>query len=74
MPSGSYRQIDVQCPFFKYDDGYRRITCEGLIDNSSLALIYGKKQDYEIQMDTFCCNHYTRCEVYKMLMAKYEEE
>ena len=44
MPSGSYKQIEVQCPFYKYDDGKRRITCEGIIEDSSLALIYHNKK------------------------------
>ena len=75
MSSGSYKQIEVQCPFYKYDDGKQRITCEGLVDNSSLALIYQKRRDYETQMSVFCCEHYKRCEVYRMLMeAKYDEE
>lgn len=75
MSSGSYKQIEVQCPFYKYDDGKQRITCEGLVDNSSLALIYQKRRDYETQMGVFCCEHYKRCEVYRMLMeAKYDEE
>ena len=74
MPSGSYKQIEVKCPFYKYDDGKRRITCEGIIDDSSLALIYHNKRDYEMQIDTFCCEHYTKCEVYRMLMDKYDEE
>lgn len=75
MSSGSYKQIEVQCPFYKYDDGKQRITCEGLVDNSSLALIYQKRRDYETQISVFCCEHYKRCEVYRMLMeAKYDEE
>lgn len=74
MPSGSFRQIDVQCPFYKHDDGKRRITCEGLVDRSSLSLTYLSKRDYEIQIETFCCKHFDRCEVYRMLMEKYEEE
>ena len=74
MPSGSYRQIEVRCPFYKYDDGKRRITCEGIIDDSSLALIYHNKQVYAMQIDTFCCEHYTKCEVYRLLMDKYDEE
>ena len=75
MSSGSYKQIEVQCPFYKYDDGKQRITCEGLVDNSSLALIYQKRRDYETQMCVFCCEHYKRCEVYRMIMeAKYDEE
>lgn len=75
MSSGSYKQIEVQCPFYRYDDGKQRITCEGLVDNSSLALIYQKRRDYETQISVFCCEHYKRCEVYRMLMeAKYDEE
>ena len=74
MPSGSYKQIEVQCPFYKYDDGKQRITCEGIVDNSSLALIYQRRNDYETQINVFCCEHYKKCEVYRMLMEKYEED
>ena len=74
MPSGSYKQADVQCPFYKFDDGKRRITCEGIIDDSSLALIYHNKQDYETQINVFCCQHYINCEVYRLLMDKYPDE
>lgn len=74
MPSGSYRQVDVICPFYKYDDGKRRITCEGIIDNSSLALIYHNRKDYEMQFTVFCCEHYKKCEVYRLLKAKYPDE
>ena len=74
MPSGSYKQIDVKCPFYKFDDGKRRITCEGIIDDSSLALIFHNKHDYEMQIDTFCCELYKKCEIYRLLMDKYDEE
>lgn len=74
MPSGSFKQADVRCPFYQFDDGRRRITCEGLVDNSSLALIYRRKADYEAQINVFCCEYYERCEVYRMLMEKYEED
>ena len=74
MPSGSFKQIDVQCPFYKYDDGRRRITCEGLVDKSSIALIYLTRGDYDTQLLVFCCEHYKKCEIYRMLMQKYEEE
>lgn len=74
MPSGSYWQSYVRCPFYKFDDGKRRITCEGIIDDSSLALIYHNKMDYDTQIMEFCCEHYETCEVYRMLMEKYEEE
>ena len=73
MPSGSYIQVFVRCPFYKYDDVKKRITCEGLTDDSSLALIYHNKTDYEKQISIFCCRHYSKCELYRMLMEKYEE-
>ena len=73
MPSGSYKQADVRCPFYKFDDGKRRVTCEGIVDDSSLALIFHNKADYGTQMSVFCCEHYKRCEIYLMLIKKWEE-
>lgn len=73
MPSGSYKQVFVQCPFYKWDDGKKRITCEGLTDDSSLALIYHRNADYEQQLDVFCCEHYNMCEIYRLLNEKYNE-
>ena len=74
MPSGSYLQAYVQCPFYKYDDGKHRITCEGIVDNSTLSLNYNHKKDYKTQITVFCCEHYKNCEVYRLLMEKYQEE
>lgn len=74
MPSGSYFQANVLCPFYKHDDGKNRITCEGLIDESSLALFYKYERDYKTQITVFCCGRYQNCEVYRLLMEKYEHE
>lgn len=74
MPSGSYMQVFVRCPFYQSDDGKKSITCEGLIDDSYLVLLYRSKEDYRQQIELFCCEHYQRCEVYRMLMEKYQEE
>ena len=75
MPSGSFRQADVQCPFYQSDDGKRKIVCEGLVDRSTLALNYRRRNDYKTQIEVFCCEHYNRCEIYRMLMeAKYDDE
>lgn len=73
MSSGSFRQVYVKCPFYRHDDGRSRISCEGILEDSTLALIYQRKKDYEIQMDVFCCEHYKKCEVYTMLMDKYSQ-
>ena len=73
-PSGSYKQVYVLCPFYKYDDGKRRITCEGIVDDCNLTLSFKSRADYEIQLKTFCCGKYTFCEVCRMLHEKYKEE
>ena len=73
MPSGSFLQVDVQCPFYRYDDGRRRITCEGVTDGSSLAMLFRSREDYDTQIRVFCCEKYENCEVYRMLMEKYED-
>lgn len=77
MPSGTYKgKADVQCPFYKFDDHQkRRIACEGIVDESTLALTYRHKKDYDTQLDVFCCEHYKKCEIYRMLMEeKYNDE
>jgi len=73
MPSGSFKQVDVQCPFYK-NDGGKRITCEGLVDKSNISLGFLNWSDYEIHMRTFCCKHYKNCEIYRTLMRKYEDD
>lgn len=73
MPSGSYKQADVLCPFYKYDDGKKRITCEGVMDNSSLALIFRTRADYERNIRSLCCDQYANCNVHKMLLSKYKD-
>ena len=77
MPKGTYKGLDnAKCPFCKYDDHQaKRIVCEGIVDKSWLALNYHHKKDYDTQMNVFCCEHYRKCEIYRMLMEnKYDME
>ena len=75
MSSGSYLQAYVRCPFYEYDDGKQRISCEGLVDESSIALIYGRQEDFLIQMQTFCCKQYEKCEIHCLLQSlKYADD
>ena len=74
----SRNDVLVKCPFYKYDQnlskkGGYRIVCEGIVQGSSLIQKFTYKRDFQIQIDTFCCEHYDRCEVYRMLNQKYEE-
>lgn len=75
MAGGSYIQADVGCPFYRYDDGRRTVACEGVTDGSIISQRYRRRSDWECQVRTFCCEHWQKCEVYRMLMEnKYEEE
>lgn len=71
--AGSFYQADVQCPFYKYDDGRRRITCEGLTDDSSIALISRTRDGFHQQITGICSGTYQDCPIYKMLMRKYPD-
>lgn len=76
MPSGSWKgKHDAKCPFYKFDDEKkRRIICEGIVDESTLALTYRQRIDYDTQLGVFCCEHFKKCEVYRMIMeTKYNE-
>lgn len=45
------------------------------MDKSTLALTYRQREDYDTQLCVFCCEHYKKCEIYRMIMAaKYDEE
>lgn len=74
MPSGSYRQVDVKCPYYQFDDGKRRITCEGLLPDSNIANIFRSKRDFDTQMNLFCCQGYRKCEAFIALEQKYKED
>lgn len=72
--SGSYIKNLVLCPFYQRDDGKRRIICEGIMDDSSICLIFKYDNLFKRQTRAFCCEHYRKCEVYRMLMEKYKDE
>lgn len=63
---------DVQCPFYQQDNGRNLLTCEGVTDGSRLQWQFRRKKDFAVQMEVFCCEHYTKCEVYRMAADKYE--
>lgn len=72
--SGTYRKSDVLCPFYRTDNNRTKtVYCEGLVDLSGISLRYQRMEDYDIQMREFCCKHYRKCEIYEILMRKYED-
>lgn len=74
MPSGSYIQSGIQCPYYSSDDGSGSITCEGIIPDTSTKSVFRRKADYTVQITQFCGGKYWNCEICQALDRKYEEE
>lgn len=74
MSSGSYAQVHVGCPFYRHDDGGKVITCEALVPECDNKLRFHSRGAQRQHMALFCCKNYICCELYRALMAKYEED
>lgn len=70
----SWAEAYVQCPFYKYDDGKRAITCEGAIDGAINRSLFTTQKKQRNQLEKYCCKLYFACPVYQMLKKKYEDE
>ena len=74
MSKESHWQYYVGCPFYHSDDESHRITCEGIVDGSSISQYFRSKKAFTTQIKTFCCQHYRNCELHGILLATYMEE
>lgn len=75
MAEGSWKRVYVRCPFYLRDElKNRKISCEGVVEGSTLTTTYRRREDYLRRIDEYCCNQYKTCEIYRMLMDKYKEE
>lgn len=70
-----YAQIYAKCPFYVSDNSkLKRIVCEGITQDCKTVLVFrsGKKRLQHKQI--FCDKAYKNCEIYRMLMEKYEDD
>ena len=76
MPSGSYLQVNVLCPFYALDvNRPSYIQCEGVEETNILALKFRNKADKNEYMKKYCMTqHYERCLLYQAAYAKYKDE
>lgn len=73
---GNYTK-DAKCPFYKRDDGRSKISCEGLVESEGcrIMLFFDRREDFLIQIQTFCCNRFEHCEIHQAIIeAKCAEE
>lgn len=71
MPTSWY-ESRVECPFYKYDDGKKGITCEGCTDGCITRTLFITSDMQKNHLCTYCCRDYQKCPIYAMLAKKYE--
>lgn len=75
MPSGSYKQSDVRCPFYRCDTNRPSvIQCEGVEENNKISLFFKNIADKKDYMGRFCMKYeYDRCRVFHAVYEQYRE-
>ncbi len=68
----NYDDILAKCPFF-YENSRKSVICEGITDDSILCLKFLSENGRDKQRRIFCDKNYEKCEIFRMLMKKYEE-
>lgn len=66
----TYMFANVKCPFFEGEEK-NKIRCEGVEKDSSNVQQFKKIIQKEAWMGKYCCEHYKKCRIYKMLEQKY---
>ena len=73
MPSGSYIQADVLCPFYITDKARPPvIKCEGIQPDLTISLMFVYKNTKLDFMNTYCCKEYEKCPLFDIIYKKYE--
>ena len=68
-----FDDVDAKCPFYKGSDD-KRISCEGIVEESIITVSFSSKKNRDTQRRIFCDNKYGNCEVYRMLNEKYTDD
>lgn len=70
----AFERAEVVCPFYRHDDGVRRLVCEGVSDTTTLSQHFRGKRQMGKYMERYCFHDCTDCEIFSMLMrSKYAD-
>lgn len=74
-----YADVNIKCPFYERGDK-GGIQCEGIMGASAVKFIFRDpddghplKEERSNFSQRFCETNYESCELYKLLIHKYEE-
>lgn len=68
----NYESANIRCPFYKRNES-RKIGCEGVEEGSQLVTEYLTKERCKKKIRENCAGNYEKCEVYRMILQKYEQ-
>ena len=58
----------MRCPFYRRDTP-QTVTCEGLVEHSTVRLCFGFERDCTTHVRVFCCRRFQNCEIYRAIEA-----
>ena len=64
--------VFIRCPLY-INIGLKSITCEGITDVCVNKILFNTPQQRDMHCKMFCEKKYENCEIYRMLVKKYEE-
>lgn len=73
-----FDDVDVKCPYYVSSHTFV-ITCnddygnENPLDAYSIKSVYGNTDLRKKHMARFCCNEYSKCRIYKLMLEKQSE-
>jgi hypothetical protein len=68
----TYNEGLINCPFYKAT-ATQSISCEGITDDCITKLLFTSPEKRDLHRKIYCDNQYKKCEIYNMLVKKYEE-
>jgi hypothetical protein len=67
----TYDNCDAICPFFE-TSRVKSVTCEGIDDKGRICLLFSDTKKRLEHRRTFCDRKYEECQIFKLVMQKYE--
>lgn len=68
----TYISMYSTCPFYIKEDSHN-VYCEGVEEGTSTHLAFASSNHCAAYKRIRCRNGYKNCQIYKMLLSKYEE-
>ena len=74
MPSGTYIQTLIKCPFYITDSNKPpNLMCEGIANGKGIVIRFQNKDKKDSYIHSYCIEGYEKCLLYKIVYDKYKQ-